>query len=242
MLNPKFLQYTYYHCTKSKNPSCSQKTVSAEKIETQIDDLLSRIQISVRFKDWAIKYLRQLHEEESKIRNDDVQARNRAYEDCLQRIDNLVRLKTAPQNGDGSFLSGEEYGRQRMELLNEKNRLEELLQDTGHRVNKWLELSEKAFEFACTARERFAKGDPNTKKEILATIGSNLKLKDKMQLIEARTPFLILEKSLPPHKSEKESIEPENIGALHRQKEVPASPCLSLLRDVNDARTLEQRM
>jgi len=61
----------------------------------------------------------------------------------------------------GALLADDEYARQRSHLIQEKTRLEELLQDTGRRVEKWLELSEKTFEFAYTARERFAKGDPS---------------------------------------------------------------------------------
>jgi DNA invertase Pin-like site-specific DNA recombinase len=238
MVNPKFLQYTYYHCTKTNNLLCSQKSVNGEELERQIDQQLSRIQISTRFRDWAIKYLRELHAEESKTRDDNIQARHAAYKGCLQRIDNLVKLKTAPQNADGGLLSDEEYARQRTELVNEKTRLEELFQDTGHGVNRWLELSEKTFEFACAARDRFAKGDPGTKKAILASVGSNLTLKGKTLLIQANKPFLILETSLSPQEEGKAQIEPENTIEPQRQKEADASPCPSVLGDLNEARTL----
>ena len=180
MTNPRFLRYTYYHCTKRKHPECSQRCISGAELERQIEDYLARIQISERFKDWAIKYLHELHEQESTSRTDEIEAQRKAYDACLRQVDNLVKLKTLPQNADGSLLSDEEYGRQRVALLKEKSRLEELFQDTGHRAEKWLESSEKTFEFACTARTRFAEGNFQTKKEILAAIGSNLILKDKI--------------------------------------------------------------
>jgi len=112
--------------------------------------------------------------------------------------------------------------------LKEKSRLVELFQDTGHRVEKWLESSEKTFEFACTARTRFAKGNFQTKKEMLAAIGSNLILKDKILLIEASKPFLILETSLSSAEGKTGPIEPENIRLSHRRKrgDAPLSPRL----------------
>lgn len=210
MKNPLFLQYTYYHCSKTRRPRCRQKSVSAAELESQIDQYLERIQISERFQNWALKYLGVLHQEESTSRNDIVHGQQKAYSECLVQIDNLVKLKTSPANADGRLLSDEEYARRRTELLKSKVSLEELLRDAGHRVEQWLNLSERTFEFARTARDRFAKGDSNTKKQILYTIGSNLILKDKKLSIEARKPFFIIESSLPPTHSQNEALEPEN--------------------------------
>ena len=209
MQNPLFLRYSYYHCAKSRKPRCPQRCLSEQELEHQIDQALASIHISERFKDWAIKYLHELHETESAARNEIILAQQKAYRDCLRRIDNMVKLKTSPGNQDGSLLSEEEYSRQRFELLKEKSNLEESLQDTGDRVEKWLNLAEQTFEFACTARNRFATGDAMTKKQILMTIGSNLILRDKKLLIEAKKPFLILEKSLSASELEKVPIEPE---------------------------------
>ena len=241
MANPLFLHYTYYHCSKSKMPRCPQRCVSAQELEKQIDQYLARIQISPRFKDWAIKYLHELHEKESSSRNDIIQAQQKAYKECLRRIDNMVKLKTSPDNTDGSLLSDEEYGRQRVALLKEKAALEELLNDAGHRVEQWLTLSEKTFEFACTARERFAKGDRLTKKEILLAVGSNLILKDKMLSIEAIKPFFLLESSLSGEDNETAPIEPENIGLSQGRKEANASLSPRWRGHRDDVLTLEHK-
>jgi hypothetical protein len=53
MVKPLFLHYTYYHCGKSKNRDCPQKSVSREELEKQIAEYLSRIEISGKFKEWA---------------------------------------------------------------------------------------------------------------------------------------------------------------------------------------------
>ena len=241
MVNPLFLHYTYYHCSKSTRPRCPQKCVSGAEVERQIDQYLARIQISERFKHWAIKYLHELHEKETLSRNEIIQTQQKAYQECVRRIDNLVKLKTSPSNCDGSLLSDKEYGRQRFEQLKVKADLEELLKDTGHRIEQWLKLSEHTFEFACTARERFAKGDAKTKKEILAAVGSNLILKDKKLCIEAAKPFFLLEKSLSGAGDENTAIGPKLTGLPKGQKEafVSFSPGLGAIRD--DVRTLEHK-
>jgi len=224
MENPHYLLYTYYHCTKGKNRSCAQRCVSGDQLEKQIDHFLSRIQISERFKDWAIKHLHELHEKETAFRDEVIQKQQKAYQECVRRIDNLIALKTAPHNADSSLLSDEEYGRQRMGLLKEKAALEEMLRDAGHLVHKCLELSEKSFDFASTARDRFTKGDCEVKKEILTALGSNLVLKDKRLSIQALAPILILKTTLHGNDTPDETIEPDNIGHIHR----PKGPTVSL--------------
>jgi site-specific DNA recombinase len=241
MSQPLFLHYTYYHCTKRKNPRCTQGCVEAGDLEKQIDGFLGRIQISQRFKAWAIKYLHELYQQESASRNDILKSQQKAHQECLRRIDNLVKLKTSAHNADGTLLSDVEYGRQRFELLKEKSSLEELLRDTGHRVARWVELSEKTFEFACTARDRFAKGDVQTKKEILAAVGSNLTLKDKKLRIEALKPIFILETSLSRCQGKTDVLEPTENGSAVTQKPSPATNLRPNLRDVYYVRALYRK-
>ena len=241
MAKPTFLHYSYYHCSKSKKPRCPQKCISGEELEKQIDQYLARVQLSEQFKTWAIKYLHELHEKESKTRNEIIQAQQKAYRECLRSIDNLVKLKTSPNNSDGSLLSDEEYGRQRVLLLKQKAGLEEMSQDVGHRVEQWLKLSEQTFEFACVARERFAQGDAKTKKAILDAVGSNLILKDKKLLIEATKPFFLLEKTLAGDEDEIEPIEPEITRLAQGPKGTNASSSPTWRAIRNDDRALQHR-
>ncbi len=242
MARPLFLRYTYYHCGKSRNPFCTQKVLRAEELEKQIDHFLSRIQISQRFKDWAVKYLHEVHKKESAFRSEVIQTQQKAHQECVRRIDNLVKLKTAPHNIDGCLLSDEEYSRQRIALLKEKGALEGLLQDAGQGVEKGLELSEKTFDFASTARDRFAKGDCKTKKDILAALGSNLVLKDKMLRIEALEPFLLLQNALGGDEHLQRPIEPTKGGSTYTPNVSEAALCPDMSGGRDDVRTLERKM
>jgi hypothetical protein len=124
-----------------------------------------------------------------------------------------------------------------MGLLKEKAALEEMLQDAGHQVQKCLELSEKSFDFASTARDRFRKGDCEVKKEILAAFGSNLVLKDTILSIQALKPFMILETALNGDEAPNEPIEPNNIGSTHSPKGPNASLRPEMCGSPDDVRT-----
>jgi site-specific DNA recombinase len=193
MKNPKILHYEYYRCTKRKNPNCSQKCITKEKLEAQFDDLLFRIQISKEFKNWAIKHLNEVYKDETKDRNAILTSQGKAYDEVVKRIDNLVNLKISSQNSDGSLLTDEEFKKQKEILVIEKELLEEKRRDVESRVEKWLELSEKTFEFACYAKYWFSEGDSETKKEILRGIGSNITLKDKIVLVDVEKPLNFIE-------------------------------------------------
>jgi len=188
MENPTILHYIYYHCTKRKDPNCSQRSIELKELEGQIDGYLAKIQISEAFKNWAIKYLREEKEKEAEVREAITRARKRAYQNCLKRLENLLQLKIAPENSDGSLLSDEEYAKRRAELLKEKARLEEAL-NKEEKEGNWLDMVERAFDFACHARYWFKKGSPEEKNQILQAIGSNLTLRDKKLHFQLKKPF-----------------------------------------------------
>ncbi len=79
-------------------------------------------------------------------------------------------------------------------LKKEKTQLEELLGDTGDRVNKWLSVADEMLAFVKDAIGKFNNGSIPTRKGILSALGQNLLLKDRILQID-------LEKSLFPMKT-----------------------------------------
>ncbi len=193
MEKPTILQYTYYRCTKKKG-ECHQGSLEIKDMERQINETLSKIQISQRFKELALKYLREENDKEIADREAIISSQRRAYDGCLKKLDNLFQLKISPLNVDGSLLSDEEYGKQKSELVKEKIRLEAILNDTSGRIEKWLDIAENAFDFACNARYWFETGNFETKTRILQTLGSNLTLMDKKLSLDLKKPFSMIEK------------------------------------------------
>ncbi len=169
--------YTYYHCTKRTNEDCSQKCIEEKELERQIADELAKIEIPVDFKEWAMARLRTQNSQEVDDREKIYGSQRREYDNCVRRIDNLIDMRA---NGE---LTEDEFKDRKQVLLSEKARFQELLKDTDQRVENWLEIAERGFNFAERASAVFAEAKDNinleTKKEIFATLGSDLILKDR---------------------------------------------------------------
>lgn len=206
-------------------------------MEIQMNERLAWITISKKFKDWAVKHLHELHEKEKTLQNDIIKTQRKAHQECINEIDSLLNLKTSSGNRSGALLSDDEYAQRRGELLKEKAALEELINNTDQRLEQQLKLSEETFEIACNAQKRFTEGGPGIKKDILAAVQSNLTLRDKKLLFEARKPFLILENTLYPEKLTMPPIEPKKNEAAQRRKTHSIFIRPYLLRDLDDIRT-----
>lgn len=99
-------------------------------------------------------------------------------------------------NTDGSLLSDDDFEKQMKPLKKEKKDMEQKRGNLGERANKWLELSTKTFNFACYARIRFMNTQSLIeKKEILATIGSNFILENKLFRLTVPKPFIAIQKA-----------------------------------------------
>ncbi|MCD6297731.1 MAG: recombinase family protein [Deltaproteobacteria bacterium] len=237
MKSPTILNYVYYHCTKKKSSSCSQGAIEVKALENQINEYLSRIHISESFKNWVIKYLKEENEKEIDSRETVLTSQRKAYDVCLKKLDNLFALKISPRNTDGSLISDEEYARRKAQLIKEKARLEELLNDTSGRVERWLDVAEKTFGFACHATEWFAKGGAEEKGRVLQAIGSNLTLKDKKLHIQVKKPLLLIARVVKGVPEVKAEFEPKNKGLNERKLEQIYSKNPVVLRELDEART-----
>ncbi len=209
MLEPTILHYIYYHCTKKKDKNCKQGSIRLEELEPQIDQALGSIEINDEFKEWAVKYLNELNDQESEDRNTTISSLQRAYDDCVKRLDNLVKLKISSGNTDGSLLSDEEFRNQKEAILVDKRQLEASMGHAGQRIEQWVEAAETAFDFAIHARYRFATGTLADKREILSTIGSNLVLEDKKLWLDLTKPFCFLKDIISKEVTTSGKFEPE---------------------------------
>lgn len=228
--------YIYYHCTRG-NSGCTQKAIELKDLTAQIDEILSKLAISEGFKNWAIRYLHEIRKDQAKAQEQTIVSRQRRYEAAIKQLDGLVLKYTSPENANGALITDQEYTRLRSHLQKEKSRLEEEFSADGSKINEWVELSERTFNFARYARIWFHKGDSRTKRAILACLGSNLLIKDKKLFIQLKTPFNILLKGLTKAQVEFERIEPVKKGQNSRDfaETVAKSPIMSRL--VVDVRT-----
>lgn len=81
------------------------------------------------------------------------------------------------------------------------------LRDTESRAEKWLELTEKTFNFACYARKAFITGDLNTKRDLFSALGQNFWMKALEIVIKPNEWFVPIEKAYPALEAEYKRLE-----------------------------------
>ena len=182
-------RYVYYHCTKRKDPNCSQKCIEERELERQILDILENIRIPQEFCEWAIKQLQAEAEKEREYKSKLSANLKRQYERCQRKIDALIDMRT-----DGE-ITQEEFLRKKSELEKEKLNIQELLGKADDKMDQWCEKVKEVFHFARDAKRRFEMGTPEEKRRILSALGSNLLLKDKKLYISIKKPLLYVEEA-----------------------------------------------
>ncbi len=186
---PSGRRYVYYRCTRRKrNISCGQKPISLPELESQIMTWLDKVTISDRFKDWALKRLEKLREEETNIQSKAYLSFKKRLTRCQNQLDNLIGLRLR------DLLTDQEYLAQKRKSQEEEIDLQAKIQSFERRGKSWFELSKKTFLLANQAKFQFTKGNLEKKREILSSIGLNPQLKDRILLIQLKKPFLIIEK------------------------------------------------
>jgi len=199
-------RYIYYHCTKRKpNIHCSQLSIKKEELERQIKRELSKIAIGENFKNLSLRYLRKVHHQETKDRASIQSSLEKRYRDTQGQINSLTDMRVK------KLIDDEEYLQHKNRLLLEREKLKERIDDTRHGADRWLELTERAFTFACYANYWFDHGTLEEKNTILRTIGSNFLLKDRKLNIELKNPWILLKKDLKKERWQIEGLEPSQI-------------------------------
>ena len=223
-------KYIYYHCTKRKRTiRCNQKVIESKKLETQIISFLESITISKEIKDWTITLLHELHEEELAKNGVSCKSLQKRHDACKKELSELLNMKIR------GLLNDSEYLKKKKELEEKRHKLKELLEDTDGCFNKILTYSEKAFDFAYTAKKRFENGTLEDKRNILSYTGSNLILKNKILHINPQKPLFLIQKTLRSQPAHKTKFEPLNISldkTKNRIKDPEFSMWLPLVKEV----------
>ncbi len=185
--------YIYYHCTKRKDPNCSQGSLEEKKLIQQVSKEIESIEMPPEFHSFAMKWWRKENEQEITKRNTVVSSQQKAYKACLAKIDGLMDMRSLGE------ITSEEYTAKKTKLLEEKKEIEKGFNDTGKRIDQWEKAGDEMLTFIETAVEKFKHGPLTTKRGILSTLGSDLVMKDKILKID-------IEKSLFPLKRIREEV------------------------------------
>ncbi|MEI7741275.1 MAG: recombinase family protein [bacterium] len=184
--------YVYYSCTKKKKDTrCTQRPMTLEELEGQVDIELERYTILPQFQQWALEILNRKNDEEIVDRTKIYETQHASLTETQKELDNLTRMRYRELIDDSTFI-------QERDILKEKiSKLKNNLRETENRAEVWLELTEKTFHFATYARHKFQTGTLDEKREIFTALGQNFLVKDKKVSIDTNKWFLPIEKAYP---------------------------------------------
>ena len=211
----KYATYVYYACTRKKKQAtrCKQAPITLPDLERQIDEKLSKVTILPEFRDWALAVLRRSNDHEIEDRSKIYESQQKALISTQNELDNLTKMRYRDLINDETFI------KERDELQGKLLRLRESVREIEKRADEWIELTEKAFNFATYARIHFKNGSLATKREILKTAGTKFILRDKILYLSHKKWLQIIEDNYKKLEDEYNRLEPpENVQYKHKSE------------------------
>ena len=181
--------YTYYHCTK-KRGVCSQSTITGDDLEEMFHEMVEKISIDKEVWELGVKLLRKKYEVELSQQDNVRQGWQRQYNQVEGKLAKLLDMRLKEE------LTADEYVNVKKEMLGEKQRLKEKLDDEYGSSMEWLGLAEKFFETCYQGKEIMESDDNEAKRQLIQGIGSNLILEDGEINSTLKKPYDVLLKPL----------------------------------------------
>ena len=207
-LNGNIHSYIYYHCTKRKNPNCSQKGIEQKELEKQIKKEIDSLNIPPDLHDFALKWSMQENAKQAQTNESILDMQNKAYKECLKKLSGIIGMRANQE------LTEEEFKMQKEPLVVEKLHWENIFNKTGKNVDAFMKKADEVYDFARDAKAKFEKGEFE-KKEILSKLGSHLSITDKNLVIDIENTLLPIKDVV----AENKRLEPLKIGKTKGQIE-----------------------
>lgn len=226
--------YTYYRCTKSKKYStCNQKgSLSKIELEKQISKYIQKLTIDDVFLQWALDGLNEAHDTEVSQQKKIREMQQKSLNNLKDNLSGLTQMRYRNLIDDEEFIS------EKTRLRNDIEELEQTIASTEEMNNKWMEMTERTFNFAAHAHKSFTEGDLQTKREIFRALGSNFQIQDKTLYISTHSWLQVLENSYPELKAEIEGCAPEKFenNLINKEKNRTFVPSFSMFPSWGDYR------
>jgi hypothetical protein len=175
--------------------------MTLKKLEDQIDIELERHTILPKFQQWALEILNRSNDKEIEERTKVYETQNKLLIETQKELDALTKMRYRELIDDETFIK--ERDEIKMKIVKFKTSIKE----TESRADKWLELTEKTFNFACYARKEFITGTLNKKREIFSALGQNFSIKDQKVHINQNEWLVPIEKAYPALETEYKRLE-----------------------------------
>ena len=167
--------YDYYRCTrKSKTIICKEPHMRAEELDKQLSSLLLEFAMPTK---WADKLYELIRQDELKDKTSFNTNISNSQEQIVQLSGKLQRLLDSYLDGD---VGRELYQAKRAEILSEKKRLQEQIEQASLGVLTWVEPMKRWIETSVSICKIAKNDDQLAKKSLcLEIFGSNLKAQNK---------------------------------------------------------------
>lgn len=216
--------YTYYRCTKSRGvDKCSQKYLREEDLEKEIDKQLAKLKVDEDILDLMVDAAKS----ESRHEWNNARSIQKKYQMLLDN--NKFRQDSLIEKFIDNAIPQEIYNKKLAELRNEEATLEDDLRNSKDNFHNVFDIIERAAIFTRNAKKIFAKGNPETKKEVVSIMTSDITIKDK-QITRFRLaePFNWIVESAKHSMLPNTSIRTRNF-ALSETKTAPSRETVSIM-------------
>jgi site-specific DNA recombinase len=191
MQEPTILHYVYYRCSKKKGP-CSQKYVRLEEVDEQVLALLDDVFIDERYIDVVLDYLKDTKNVEYQDQRKILESLKTAHKQTEDRLTRLNNEYNSAANVDYSVYTTEEFKNLKQEYNQELERLFSEITDAEKRINDAFQMAANTLRFCGQVKQKFENGNDKTKRVILSSLGSNLKITDQTLSISLLHPFQLI--------------------------------------------------
>lgn len=218
-------EYTYYHCTRRREDyDCSQKkSITLDDLEEKIEKEIEKYTILPEFLQWALEGLNKKNDHEIEERTNIYEMQHKTLAQTQKELDELTKMRYRQLIDDETFL------KDKNELTAKIAQMKNKLRETEVRAERWLELTERTFNFATYARAAFLKATEigkaglELKKEILLALGQSPKIKDGQLVIEPNEWFVPIQKGYPALEKKYLALEPTKLPLNKARTEALAS-------------------
>lgn len=183
MDNPQYLNYTFYHCTRSRFKECSQKSVTHEYLEKIFEEALEKIILPPELDEVFREELKVGLKEEENLRDVSLQNLNKNLGIVQEKHNRLLELYI------NNELKKDLFEKQNEKYDAEKMAIELQIEKYKKLDEKWFKTAVLYLELSSRAKELFQKANSERKNELLSFVFQNLVLKDKKVDITYKKPF-----------------------------------------------------
>lgn len=168
-----------------------------EDLELQVEKELEDLTILPEFRDWALEVLNENNDREIEDRTKVYEMQHKNLVTTQKELDNLTKMRYRDLIDDDTFI------KERNDLQTKITEMKGKLRHTEDRAEKWLELTEKTFNFATYARMAFLRANNmgkqglELKKEILMSLGYNPQIKAGKLSLETMDYFVPIKNGAP---------------------------------------------